>query len=486
MRKNMMARILELPGAQALLSAPGEMISRFAGDARNVRELAIQGLFTLQHSLVVIVGLFIMARIEPRVTAVVFFPLIISMVLINVLRRQIARYRAAARGAEGDVTGFVGEMFGAVQAVKVAGAEEHVNQRFRQINRDRHKVALRDSLFTEFLQTVMQNSNNISIGIILLLVSDSMLSGNFTVGDFALFVAILFQVAHSLGYFGNLLALHKQAAVSLKRMIDVLQGGSPERLFQPGPIYLRRNSGWPDVPFIRKTAEHRLDTFEVRDLTYLYRSTKRGVENINLTINRGDFVVITGRIGSGKSTLLRAVLGLLPAKGEWLWNGQPIINPADFFVPPRTAYTPQVPRLFSETLRENILLGMPAEEVNIQQAIHTAVLEQDVQELEEGLETVVGTRGVNIIWRSAYSVRQRPEWRRGNQSFLSLTISPVRSMSIQKKRFGSDYSPSKNRSQPIQRLLAPSPARHNTKTPNGTRQPASSSPIDAQPYSEPT
>ncbi|MEM7333051.1 MAG: ABC transporter ATP-binding protein [Chloroflexota bacterium] len=396
MRKNMMSRILELPGAQSLLSAPGEMISRFAGDARNVRELAIQGLFTLQHSIVVIVGLFIMGRIEPRVTAVVFFPLIISMVLINVLRRQITRYRAAARGAEGDVTGFVGEMFGAVQAIKVAGAEDFVNQRFRQINQDRHKVALRDSLFTEFLQTVMQNSNNISIGIILLLISDSMLSGNFTIGDFALFVAILFQVARSLGYFGNLLALHKQASVSLKRMIDVLQGGNPARLFQAGPIYLRRNSGWPDVPFIRKTAEHRLEKFEVRDLTYIYEKTGRGVEDINLTINRGDFVVITGRIGAGKSTLLRAVLGLLPAEGQWHWNGDQINNPADFFIPPRTAYTPQVPRLFSETLQENILLGMPAEEVNIQQAIEAAVLEKDVLDLEDGLETIVGTRGVKL------------------------------------------------------------------------------------------
>lgn len=396
MRKNLMGRILELPGSQALLSAPGEMISRFAGDARNVRELAVQALRTLQNTLTVVVGLIVMAQVEPRVTAVVFIPLIISVVLVNVLRRQIARYRAAARGAEGDVTGFVGEMFSSVQAIKVASAEEYVNQRFREINEGRRKVALRDSLFNEFLRTVMQNSNNISIGLILLLVGSRMADGRFTIGDFALFVAVLLPVSNALTYFGQLLALHKQAAVSLKRMIDVLQGGPPERLFKPGPIYLRKNSGWPDVPFTRKTAEHRLDNFTVQNLTFLYDSTGRGVENVDLTINRGDFVVVTGRIGSGKSTLLRAVLGLLPAEGEWMWNGRKITTPADFLIPPRTAYTPQVPRLFSETLHQNILMGMPAEEVDIQQAIYSAVLEKDVQALEEGLETMVGTRGVKL------------------------------------------------------------------------------------------
>lgn len=396
MRANLMQRVLELPGARALITAPGEMVSRFSGDARNVRELAIQALYTLQHVLVVLVGVGIMVQLEPRVTAVVFIPLIISVVLVNVLRRQIARYRAAARGAEGDVTGFVGEMFGAVQAIKVAGAEQHVNGRFRQLNSDRHTVALRDSLFNEFLRTVMQNSNNISIGIILLLVGGAMTTGQFTVGDFALFVAILFRVSHSLAYFGNLLALHKQAAVSLKRMIDVQQGSDPDLLFEQNPIYLRKKSGWPEVPFVRKTAVHQLQSLDLQNLTFIYDSTKRGIENVSFTINRGDFVVITGRIGAGKTTLLRAVMGLLPANGRWRWNGQAVTNPADFFVPPRTAYTPQVPRLFSESLRDNILMGLPEEEVNLSQAIHAAVLEEDILTLEEGLDTIVGTRGVKL------------------------------------------------------------------------------------------
>jgi len=70
--------------------------------------------------------------------------------------------------------------------------------------------------------------------------------------------------------------------------------------------------------------------------------------------------VITGRIAAGKTTLLHVLLGLLPYDaGEIRWNGHPVDDPATFFIPPHSAFTPQVPRLFSETLRGNLLLGRP-------------------------------------------------------------------------------------------------------------------------------
>lgn len=66
--------------------------------------------------------------------------------------------------------------------------------------------------------------------------------------------------------------------------------------------------------------------------------------------------VITGRIASGKTTLVQVLPGLLPGDaGEICWNGKRIADPASFFVPPHSAYTAQVPRLFSASLQENIL-----------------------------------------------------------------------------------------------------------------------------------
>jgi len=121
------------------------------------------------------------------------------------------------------------------------------------------------------------------------------------------------------------------------------------------------------------------------------------VEGIDLHLERGSLTVITGRIGSGKSTLLRALLGLLPADaGEIRWNGRPVEDPATFFVPPRSAYTAQVPLLFSEPLHDNVLMGLPIDEARLREALSLAVLEQDVAALDEGLDTVVGARGVRL------------------------------------------------------------------------------------------
>src|SRR5260221_671695 len=122
-----------------------------------------------------------------------------------------------------------------------------------------------------------------------------------------------------------------------------------------------------------------------------------GIAAVDLRLPRGTLTVVTGRTGSGKTTLLQALLGLLPREaGEVRWNGHVVDDASSFLVPPRAAYTAQVPRLFSETLKQNILLGLPDDPAALAAAVRGAVLEHDVQALEAGLETPVGTRGVQL------------------------------------------------------------------------------------------
>ncbi len=113
-------------------------------------------------------------------------------------------------------------------------------------------------------------------------------------------------------------------------------------------------------------------------------------------LQRGTLTVVCGRVGAGKTTLLRALLGLHSAQaGEIRWNGERVERLDAFMRPPQVAYTPQVPRLFSDTLRSNILLGLPLE-TDIGPALELAVMDEDVTHLELGLDTVVGPRGVKL------------------------------------------------------------------------------------------
>jgi len=179
------------------------------------------------------------------------------------------------------------------------------------------------------------------------------------------------------------------------RLTGLLQGAPPQKLVDHVPVYLRGDL--PTITYSDKTDAYHLRTLRVSGLSYRYPDSERGIEDIHLHLERGSFTVVTGRIGSGKTTLLRTLLGLLPADtGTVSWNGEPVVDAASFFVPPRCAYTAQVPQLFSESLRDNVLMGLPEERVDLDGAIRLAVMELDVAGMGDGLDTQLGAKGVRL------------------------------------------------------------------------------------------
>ncbi len=170
---------------------------------------------------------------------------------------------------------------------------------------------------------------------------------------------------------------------------------------EPGETHLNDlNGSQKDLPKIEQPLRNQKDhlqSLKVSHLTYIYPGTNQGITDISFEIQRGSLTVITGQIGSGKTTLLRLLLGLLPKQsGEIYWNGDIVENPATFFVPPRSAYTSQIPQLFSYTLRENILLGLSKDDQDIATALNMAVFDQDLATMNESLETLVGSKGVRL------------------------------------------------------------------------------------------
>jgi len=395
LRKNLLERILERPGACALPGSPGEAISRFGGDVDEIMDSMHWCNDLLGLTAFAVIALAVMMRTNVTITLVVFLPLAVVVAIANLAAQRFRKYREARRRAAGRVIGFIGEMFGGVLAIQVANAEAHVIGHFDGLNEQRRLAALKDRLFHELLHSVFWNTVNLGTGAILILAAQQMRAETFTVGDFALFVYFLGWLTEFTATVGFLMARYKQAGVSFERMEVLLQGAPGETLVKHGPVYTRGDL--PVIPYVPKTAADRLARFQARGLTYHYPHSDRGIEAIDLSLERGSFTVVTGRIGSGKTTLLRVMLGLLPRDaGEILWNGHPVDDPAAFLVPPRSAYTAQVPRLFSDTLKGNILMGLPEERVEVPRAIRLAVLEQDVAEMEKGLDTLVGPKGVRL------------------------------------------------------------------------------------------
>ncbi len=245
------------------------------------------------------------------------------------MQARVRTYRQFSREATSQVTSLIGEIFTAVQAIQVAGAEAHVVAHFRALNNKRRERMISDRVLTDALDAIFENIVGIGRGFILILAALTLQTTHLGVGDIALFIYYLTFVAAFTQSFGTLIAQYAQTRVSFERMINLLQGAPTERLVSHQPLHLKRPL--PEVFSPPKTEKHRLQVLRATGLTYRYPDSGSGIEGIDLCLKRGTLTVVTGRIGSGKTTLLRVVLGLLSKdEGEIHWNEQVIADPTSF------------------------------------------------------------------------------------------------------------------------------------------------------------
>ncbi|MDX2007177.1 MAG: ABC transporter ATP-binding protein [Meiothermus sp.] len=392
-RRNLLEHLMTAKGSRVLPDSPSEAISRFREDVQDVDGYAETWVDGPGLALFALAGIVILATVDPLITAVTVAPMFGMVLLMRRLSPAIRVRRRRMREATGRVTDFVGESFAAVLAVKVARAEESMTRHLESLGHARRKAALADVLLTEMIRSLNTNLVNVGMGVVLLLAASAMRRGEFTVGDFALFALFLPRITNTLTFLGDAMAQHIRTRVAFSRMERLLQDAPPEQIVNPAP------ADWlePVPPFRPDPKEYQpLERLEIRGLSYRYPDSESGIQDISITLNKGDFLVVTGRIGAGKTTLLRVLLGLLPAQsGEVFWNGERVEDPATFFTPPHSSYTAQVPRLFSETLRQNVMLGDERDEA-LSRSLELAVMGHDVSGLERGLDTLVGTRGVKL------------------------------------------------------------------------------------------
>ncbi len=377
----------------------GDIVNRLDDDIDGAVAPITNLLSLTGNALAAVFALAVLLSVNRYITLMAFIPMTAILLLANGLGRRIRSYRHESRESTGRVTGFLGDLFAAVLAVKAADSETHAVLRFDGLNEARRRAAIRERLFNRLLASMNSTTINLATGVILIFAAERMREGDFTVGDFALFVSYIamgeFTVLAFADRLGALLAAHKQACVSFERLRELLPGIAQDTLVRPGPAYLRGDL--PPVPYIRKMRFHSLRHLCVEGLSYRHPETRRGIEGIDLFLEAGTVTVITGQIGSGKTTLLESLLGYLPGDaGDIYWNGEHVPHPASFLVPPRCAYTPQVPRLFSDTLRDNILLGLREDRVDLPAAIGKAVMEDDLEALGNGLDTLIGPSGAKL------------------------------------------------------------------------------------------
>jgi len=399
-RVNILISLVRDPGPVTgrLPGSPGEAVSRFRDDARDIAQILDVWLDLIAAFVTSIAAFIVLLTIDPYAALATVAPVLVVLWVGHLLGHRLREWRWAERQRTAAVTGFIGDTFGAVTAVKVAGAEPAVVDRFTRLGDHRAEAARRDQVGTQLVQTLSGITANAGLGLALLFIAPAIRRGDVNVGDIALFATYSTVLAALPRITGRYATWHRQADVSVERMGRLLPEREPMRAAAPVPTFLR--DGPPPLePEVlvspgRRAAPERLERLQVDDLRVRLDETAV-LHGIDLDVRRGEFVAIDGAVGAGKSLLLRALLGLVPrAGGEIRWNGEVVDDPSIVIVPPRTAYLPQVPRLFSEPLAHTVLLGVDAD--GLDEALRLACLDDDLAEMPEGVRTLVGPKGVRL------------------------------------------------------------------------------------------
>ncbi|GER90517.1 HlyB/MsbA family ABC transporter [Dictyobacter vulcani] len=394
--RNVLARLFRQPGARALNVSQGEALNTLRDDTETVAYAP--GFGQLGDIIFTLVALFILLRIDAIITLAVLISLGLIIMLARLWMKQIEQYRQASREATGKVTGLAGELLGATQAIQVAGAEAAVVARFRQLSQQRLVQLLRERLQNDSVNAVLGNTIGLGTGLVLFMAALRSHASHLSIGEITLFIFYMEYITGTLTALGDSMGNFARTRVSLTRLLALMQAQDQDEqlLVEHHPVSNKQQA--LNVSEIHASVQSDpLALLTATNLSYHYSSSGKGIDGINLSLKRGSLTAIVGRVGSGKTTLVRTLLGQLPRDtGEICWNGQAVGDAAEFFVPPRSAYTPQVPHLFSDTLQANILLGQTEEATDIQAALYQAVLDQDVASFPAGIQTEIGTRGMKL------------------------------------------------------------------------------------------
>ena len=382
------------------VGSAGEAVTRFRDDTEDIAVFVDAWLDVSGALLFSVIAVWVMATINVVATVVVLIPMIGVAAATLLLDSRIKYYRRADREATVAVTGLLGDVMAAATTVKVNNAVDPTLGRLQGLVDRRRHTATRDRVFEDALESVSIGSGDVALGLVLIAVAGSIASGAFNIGDLVLFTAYLAWLGFLPRMIGRSIARYNQAAVAFDGMRQLVADKDPKWVAR----HLNLPVGREDNGRLAREVPPRvhLESLRVESLSALYPSNdnggQAGVHDVSFTLERGSFTVITGPVGSGKSTLLRSLLGLAwraEVGGSVYWNDVEVPDRAAFFVPPQSAFLSQVPQLLSDSLADNILLG--AEDGGrVAWALRLASMNQDIDAMAEGVDTLIGPRGLRL------------------------------------------------------------------------------------------
>lgn len=361
---------------------PGEVVAQ-AGDVERVVFLADN---TVDH--VIAFGVIIaMTVVSGSWVPAAFFgaTMVVSGAVATLFGRVLERAGRRTVAARAAFASVLASCLTAARTIKLAGATGAVLDHLARLDRVRSDRQQREiSLQVLARSTPAMVSGLLPIGAWALYLADSLTAAATLVTVSTLGAARWFAWTTA-----SLVSGLPSARVWTRRTVE-MAGEAAYSASVPG-VDLAAGTG-PAPPAVPR---HPLQTLELRNFTAIHEDGTVGVRGVDLTVHRGQLVLVIGPVGSGKSSLLRAMAGIVHHTGDLRWNGHPVTEPEVFLRPNQVGYVGQLPRVLTGTIVDNIELGR---KVDVRGALATAQMRHDLAAAgdPDGRTILVGHKGIRL------------------------------------------------------------------------------------------
>ena len=298
-------------------------------------------------------------------------------------RNYLKSIHKKAQDADGKVRSFFQESIASALVIKVFNAYKQVSEKARKLQLDNYKIRIKRATISIFANTGIQMAFSLGYLFAMVLGGFRVYQGKIDIGELTAILQLVNQIQSPLSALAGVIPTFYSIIASAERIMEI-ENYSDE-------LEISDDIGE------RYDYYNKLQRIEFDSITFKY-NRDFVFENASVTVEKGDFAAITGISGIGKSTLLKLLLGVMsPQEGEIRLVTDSSQRQVDRDTRKLFSYVPQGNMLLSGTLRENITFmceGRSDEEID--RAIRLSCSDEFVSQLPDGLETVVGERGLGL------------------------------------------------------------------------------------------
>jgi len=328
----------------------------------------------------------ILISIDWKLIVLIAVGSLLGLALIIIFRKPLKNRHRKVQEAEGKLHSVLQEALENIRLIKASGLEKKIEQQTEEKQKRFFYAQLNKGYFSVYMGNGINMAFQTSWLICMLWGCYGLYTKNLTYGMLAALIQLISQIQGPIANAAGMVSRIYGMLSSAERLEEILD--LPE-----------------EAEIVEQIGEdEKLMAIQVQDLTFSYKSDGAVVlHDLNLNIEAGDFVAVTGVSGSGKSTLFQFLLGIYkPDAGSvnFLFktkSGEVRRKTATRNTRKLFAYVPQGNTLFSGTLRENLLMfNENVSEEEMKNAVKTACIDHLIDQLEDGLDTLLGERGVGL------------------------------------------------------------------------------------------